>query len=69
MLDALYASIVVVILNELGVRDVISIHDAFLVPESVHRELRESVYRDLRGLGGSSGSQTVRPGGIRGPAS
>jgi hypothetical protein len=50
MLDALYASIVVATLNELGVRDVISIHDAFLVPESVHRELRESVYRVLGGV-------------------
>jgi hypothetical protein len=32
MLDALFASCVVVVLNELGVRDVISIHDAFLIP-------------------------------------
>jgi hypothetical protein len=34
MLDALYASIVVSKLNELGVRDVVAIHDAFLVPVS-----------------------------------
>jgi hypothetical protein len=39
MLDALFASIVVVFLNEQGVQDVVAIHDAFLVPESAYREL------------------------------
>jgi hypothetical protein len=34
MLDALYASIVISKLNELGVSDVVAIHDAFLVPVS-----------------------------------
>jgi hypothetical protein len=39
MLDALYASIVVSKLNELGVRDVVAIHDAFLVPVSARGHL------------------------------
>jgi hypothetical protein len=34
MLDALFAAIVVVFLNEQGIRDVVAIHDAFLAPES-----------------------------------
>jgi len=34
MLDALYASIVISKLNELGMSDVVAIHDAFLVPVS-----------------------------------
>jgi hypothetical protein len=43
MLDALYASIVVANLNELGVRDVVAIHDAFLVPSSAWAELEASI--------------------------
>lgn len=44
MLDALFASIVVVLLNRAGVRDVVAVHDAFLVPESASRELVEALH-------------------------
>jgi hypothetical protein len=40
MLDSLFASIVILLLNWQGLRDVISIHDAFLVPVGAHREVR-----------------------------
>jgi hypothetical protein len=43
MLDSLFASIVILLLNWQEVRDVISIHGAFLVPEGAHRELRIAV--------------------------
>jgi hypothetical protein len=38
-LDALFAAAVVVCLNHAGVRDVVSIHDAFLIPTSAHRDV------------------------------
>jgi hypothetical protein len=43
MLDALYAAIVVTYLNERGVRDVVAVHDAFLVPKSTGLILAEAV--------------------------
>jgi hypothetical protein len=44
MLDALFASIVVMLVNQAGVRDVVAVHDAFLVPESAWRELVEALH-------------------------
>lgn len=43
MLDALYASIVVVFLNQQGVRDVVAIHDAFLVPHTAWYALMHAI--------------------------
>ena len=43
MLDALYASIVVRLLNRRNVRDVVAIHDAFLVGESARADLRVAI--------------------------
>jgi hypothetical protein len=43
MLDALYAAIVVENLNTLGVRDVVAIHDAFLVPSNAGAELKAAI--------------------------
>jgi hypothetical protein len=41
MIDAAFAAAVVKLLNDAGVRDVTSIHDAFLVPRSQEAELVE----------------------------
>jgi hypothetical protein len=43
MLDALFASIIVVVLNLQGVRDVVAVHDAFLVPDTAWRELVDAL--------------------------
>jgi hypothetical protein len=43
MLDALFASIVVVLLNREGVRDIVAVHDAFLVPQTAGRELVDAL--------------------------
>jgi hypothetical protein len=49
MLDALYAAIVVVLLNAAGIKDVIAIHDAFLVPGT--RPAREGLEEALHDAG------------------
>jgi len=43
MLDSLFAGIVVEKLNELGVRDVVSIHDAWLIPADSETALHKAV--------------------------
>jgi hypothetical protein len=43
MLDALYAAVVVAALNQVGVQDVVAIHDAFLVPGDGLLELRAAL--------------------------
>jgi hypothetical protein len=56
MLDALFASLVVLLLNRDGVRDVVAVHDAFLVPQSAWRELVEAVHG-----AGAAWLPTLRP--------
>jgi hypothetical protein len=43
MLDAAFAGFVIKNLNDLGVRDVVSIHDAFIVPEDAEPKLHKAV--------------------------